>query len=304
MFSACDNLFRVKLSLNCIQHLLLRAVFILAALFAAISVETADAQWPPSASGARTLLLPRQIVSGERATLAVLDANGRLTPDVTVQFSNGDRFTTDATGRALFVAPLNPGVIFASIAGRSDRVPTVVLSPAEAASSPMEISGTPSVALLSDHFELLGRGFCGDADANRVTIGDQAALVLASSPAALVVLPPMDLEAGVAKVEVACAKRQAPAFSITLVELELQADSSALKPGERRTLTVRVHGSAMKVSLEARNLATRVAELAGGNLVRVSSAGGAENVAHFRLTGRKSGSFAISIRLVQSLTRP
>ena len=70
------------------------------------------------AGSARILLLPRRIVSGERATLAVLDVNGRLTPGVTVNFSNGDRLTTDQTGRALFVAPLNPGVIFGSIAGR------------------------------------------------------------------------------------------------------------------------------------------------------------------------------------------
>ena len=304
MLSACDKLFRTDVPLNCNRHMFLRSVFLFTMLLAALSPEKANAQRPPSASGARTLLLPRQIVSGERATLAVLDANGRLTPGVALQFSNGDRFTTDATGRALFVAPLNPGVIFASIAGRSDRVPTVVLSPAEAASSSMEISGTPSVALLTDHFELLGRGFCGDADANQVTIGDQPALVLASSPASLVIFPPMDLEAGTAKVEVACAKREAPAFSMTLVALELQADSSPLKPGERRTLTVRVYGSATKVSLEARNLATRVAELAGGNMVRVSSTGGAENVARFRLTGRKNGNFAISIRLVPSLTRP
>src|SRR5260370_40034262 len=69
-------------------------------------------QSAPAASGARILLLPRRIVSGERATLAVLDVNGRLTPGVTVNFSNGDRLTTDATGRALFVAPLDPGVSF------------------------------------------------------------------------------------------------------------------------------------------------------------------------------------------------
>src|SRR5260370_29238027 len=74
------------------------------------------AQHPPSASAARMLLLPRRIVSGERATLAVLDVNGQLTPGVTVNFSNGDRLTTDATGRALLVAPLNAGVIHASIA--------------------------------------------------------------------------------------------------------------------------------------------------------------------------------------------
>jgi hypothetical protein len=304
MLSACDNLFHVKLPLACTRHVALRGVLLLVAVLAAISLETADAQRPPSASGARTLLLPRQIVSGERATLAVLDGSGRLTPGVTVQFSNGDRFTTDVTGRALFVAPLDPGVIFASIAARSDRVPAVVVSPSEAVTSSMEIVGTPSVASLTDRFELLGRGFCGDADANQVTIGDQPALVLASSPASLVILPPMDLEAGTAKVEVACAKRQAPAFSMTLVELELQADSSPLKPGERRALYVHVRGSEAKVSLEARNLAPRIAELAGGNVVRASSTGGTENLARFHLTGRKNGSFAISIRLVPSLTRP
>jgi hypothetical protein len=44
------------------------------------------AQRAPPASGARIVLLPRRIVSGERATLAVLDANGRLTPGVIVNF--------------------------------------------------------------------------------------------------------------------------------------------------------------------------------------------------------------------------
>ena len=68
-------------------------------------------QQPPPASSARILLLPKRIVSGETATLAVLDMNGRLTPGVAVNFSDGDHLVTNATGRALFVAPLNPGVI-------------------------------------------------------------------------------------------------------------------------------------------------------------------------------------------------
>src|SRR5260370_12279037 len=70
----------------------------------------------PPASAARILLLPKRIVSGETATLAVLDVNGRLTPGVTVNFSNGDPLVTTVTGRALFVSPLNPGVIYATIA--------------------------------------------------------------------------------------------------------------------------------------------------------------------------------------------
>lgn len=262
------------------------------------------AQHAPAASGARILLLPRQIVSGERATLAVLDVNGRLTPGVTVTFSNGDRFKTDATGRALFVAPLNPGVIFGSIEGRPGRVATVILSPADAASSSVEISSVPRVASLSDRVEFMGRGFCGEADVNQVTIGGQPAMVVASSPASLVAVPSMDLRPGPATVEISCAKRQAQPFSITLVALELEADASPLKPRDHRTLTVHVRGTAAKIVLEARNLAPDIAELTGGNPVRLSSSGGAENLGQFALSGRRKGSFLISIRLVPSLWRP
>src|SRR5437016_9064791 len=150
-----------------------------ACLIVGVFAPGAGAQQPaPAASGARILLLPRRIVSGERATLAVLDVNGRLTPGVAVNFSNGDRLTTDATGRALFVAPLNPGVIFASIAGRMGRVATAILSPSEAAPASIEVSSAPRVASLTDRFEFFGRSFCGDADANRVTIAGQPAIVL------------------------------------------------------------------------------------------------------------------------------
>src|SRR6266852_5490465 len=283
------------------RSLALLSLFLIAGLFA---LETHPQQSPPAVSGARILLLPRRIVSGERATLAVLDVNGRLTPGVTVNFSNGDRLTTDVTGRALFVAPLNPGVIFGSIAGRAGRVATAILSPSEAASASIEVSSTPRVASLADRFEIFGKSFCGDADANQVMIAGQSAIVLASSPAALVVLPPSELQPGSAAVEVSCAKRQAAPFSLTLVGLELEADSSPLKPDEHRALTVRVRGTPSKIALEARNLAPKIAELSGGNPVRASSIGGAENFAKFEVVGRKNGSFLISIRLVPSLGRP
>jgi len=280
------------------------AIF-LALLTVFLLARDADAQRPaPAASGARILLLPRRIVSGERATLAVLDLNGRLTPGVTVNFSNGDRLTTDVTGRALFVAPLNPGVIFGSIAGRSGRVPTAILLPGESASASIEISSAPRVASLTDRFEIFGKSFCGNADANQVTIAGQPAIVLASSPAALVVLPPPDLQPGSAAVEVSCAKRQAAPFSVTFVGLELEADASPLKPGEHRALTVRVRGTTAKIALEARNLAPEIAELSGGNPARASSSGGEQNVAKFEVAGRQNGSFLISIRLALSAGRP
>jgi uncharacterized protein (DUF58 family) len=112
------------------------------------------------------------------------------------------------------------------------------------------------------------------------------------------------MKPGAAAVEVSCAKRAAPAFLATFVALELEADSSPLKSGEHRALTVRVRGTNSKIVLEARNLGPDVAELAGGNVVKRSSNGGANNMARFDLVGRKRGSFLVSIRLVPQLGRP
>jgi len=252
----------------------------------------------PPASGARILLLPRQIVSGERATLAVLDVNGRLTPDVAVTFSNGDRLKTDATGRALFVAPLTPGVIFGSIAGRAGRVSSAVLSAAEAEAASLEVTSVPRVASVTDRFDVLGRGFCGDADANQVNIGGQRALVLAASPMSLVVLPPTEAEPGAANVEISCGKRVGAPFAMTFVELALEADASPLAHAEHRALRVTVRGSSAKLLLEARNLSPEIADLAGGNPAKQLSSGGADNAAKFEVVGKRKGSFLISIRLV------
>jgi len=252
----------------------------------------------------RVLLLPHTIVSGERATLAVLDGNGRLTPGVDVVFSNGDRLTTDKTGRALFVAPLDPGVIHASIAGREGFVPASVLSRYDGIKATMDVTAIPKFASLADRFEIEGHGFCGGADANQITVSGAPAFVLASSPTSLIVLPPTDLDPGRASVDVSCAKQNGPPLEVVFVALDLQADSSPLTPGVHRALTVRVRGTREKLSLEARNLAPNVAELVGGNPLRASSSGGRDNLAHYEVIGRKRGNFLISIRLLAPAAHP
>jgi hypothetical protein len=262
------------------------------------------AQEPPPASGARILIMPRKIVSGEHATLAVLDVNGRLTPGVIVEFSNGDALKTDATGRAMFVAPLNAEKIYAAIQGRTGRVASTIVPAVESPSATLEVSLAPRVASLSDRFEFMGHGFCGDADANHVLIHGSPGLVLASSPSYLAVLPPADLQPGPAQVQVTCGQKSSPPFTVVFVSLELEAGSPALAPGEHRKLTVRVKGSTTKVNLEARNLAPDVAELQGGTPVRAVSTGGADNVASFELVGKQRGNFVISIRLVAPLSAP
>ena len=276
-----------------------------AALLCGLTVVAAAHQGAaPAAAGARILLMPRHIVSGERATLAVLDVNGRLTPGANVTFSNGDHLKTDATGRALFVAPLTPGVLFGAIEGRAGRVTSVVLTPTEAGAAGMEVLGVPRVASLADRFDIYGRGFCGDADANHVTIGGRAALVLASSPVSLVVLPPPEAEPGATDVAMSCAKHEAAPFRMTFVELSLEANSSPLAHGEHRVLTVKVRGSTAKLLLEARDLAPDVADLIGGNPAKQASSGGAENSAKFEVIGKTKGSFLISIRLASASGKP
>lgn len=276
-----------------------RPVFLLAGFLSlAAPLQSLPRQAPPPASGARILLLPKSVVAAESATLAVLDVNGRLTPGVTVNLSSGDRVVTNATGRALFVAPPKPGVIYATIGSQSTRVYTAVVTSAEVNSPVPEVYTAPEFASLADRFEFVGRGFCGEADANTVRIAGKAALVLASSRAAVIVLPPTDMEPGPATIEASCGKRSARAFSITFLDLSLDADPSPLSPGEHRTLTVDVRGTLAKVPLEARNLSPKIADLSGGNPAKMSSSGGAENAARFELIGRERGNFLISVRLL------
>jgi hypothetical protein len=277
----------------------LRMVSLVAFLVAATwcARATAEEQPAPSAKNARILLVPRKMISGDRTTLAVLDVNGRLTPGVTIAFSNGDHVTTNATGRGVFVAPLTPGVLYATIQGRQGRVQTLVIAASAEASAPAVVQ-TPHFASLSDRFELQGHGFCGDADKNIVQVNGEAALVMAASSESLTILPPENLEAGPADVTVACNKGPSSATRVIFLSLSLEADTSPMQPGQKRTLTVRIAGTRDKVTLEAHNLAPEIAELAGGNTAKAVSSGGAENVATFALAGKQHGNILVSIRLI------
>lgn len=265
---------------------------------------SAAAQQRSRAGTARTLLMPKSAISGDRATLAVLDASGRLVPKAHVVFSNGDRYTTDATGRALFVAPLITGVLHAAVAGRTARASIAILPSNETNPAAITVSAVPEFATLTDRFEIAGSGFCGDADANRVTISGIPAFILASSPTSLTVMPSVDLPPGRASVDLSCAKRRGPAIEVVFVALTLQADTSPLAQGVIRSLAVHVRGTQEKIMLEANNLSPEIASLEGGDSVRAMSSGGRENAAHFQITGRAHGSFAVSVRLVSRNIRP
>jgi hypothetical protein len=237
------------------------------------------------------------MVAGTKATLAVLDSQGRLAPGVVVEFIGGARVTTDSTGRAVFTAPA-PGVLLAHLAGRGGNVPAVVLPAAESGPAGLRVTSYARVVSLSDHFEVSGNGFQGDAGANHVTLGGKAALVAAASTIALVVIPAPGLDAGPAQFTVESDGRSSGPLPVTLVSLELSASKERLAAKESGVLTVRVRGSSEPLVVEVRNLSPDLVALASGAVQQVTTSGGEDNTAEVKMRGLRPGDFLISARLV------
>jgi hypothetical protein len=250
------------------------------------------------------VVLPRRLVAGAPATAAVLDAQGRLTPGVTLQFTLGlrsdatIRITTDQTGRAVFTVPATPGVLFAKIVGRPDKVSSAVIPASETAAAGLQITSYPRFVSITDRFEISGEGFRGQADANQVTIGGALSLVLAASPVSLVLFAAPGLPPGPTEFQVESSGQKSSGYPITLVHFEFSAPTAKLGPGQHQILTVRARGTQERLNIEARDLSPEVADLAGGNPARLMTSGGKENAAQFEVVGRRAGDFLISIRLV------
>lgn len=245
----------------------------------------------------KTILLPAQMIAGQQATLAVLDAQGRLALDVAVEFSSGGRVTTDSTGRATFTAP-GPGVLLAHFPGLKENTHAVVVPSAEAEPQELRVTGYARVASVTDHFEISGAGFNGDAAANRVSLGGKAALVVAASPLALTVIPAPDLDVGPSQFTVESGGHTAGPFSLEMVSLELSADKTRMAANESGVLTVRVRGSSERVTVEVRNLSPNLVALASGVAQQVTTSGGPNNIVQVKLRSLRPGDFSISARLV------
>lgn len=256
----------------------------------------------PKPSGARTIILPRKLVAGERATLAVMDIEGRPTPGAVVELSWGLRLTTDSTGRAVFMAPGTRRAIFAHLKGRPDKASSVVVADNPDAKSGFAVSGYTPFIGLGDRFEITGTGFSGYAEANHANVGGKMALVLAASSVDLIVLPQPGLQDGPAAFSVASGGNSAGPFPITFISLEVSATKKSLAAKERGVLSVRVKGSEQKLLVEARNLSPEIVALRPGSVGRAVSSGGVDNVARFELRGLRAGQFAISVRLVPEVT--
>lgn len=254
---------------------------------------TSGGQAPPisSATSAVTIVLPPRMVAGQPATLAVLGVDGRLAPGVNVNLGR-ESVTTDRTGRASFTAP-EGGVLLAKASGVSVAALVDVSAPAN---SPPAIRVAPVVSL-RDRFSLCGAAFAGDANANRVKIDGQPVLVLAASPACLVVLPGPKAEPGPAAISVESPKGQWSAAT-SLVSLEFEAPNPPLRPGQKSQMRVRVQGSAKKLQLLVENQTPGVLRFLSGDLQEVVTGGGPENFALLKVETLRAGDFNFHARLV------
>lgn len=264
------------------------------ALLPSALVEAARGQAPSTSrtNSAVTIVLPPRIVAGQPATLAVLGVDGRLTSGLEVRLGRDLSVTTDRTGRASFTAP-ESGVLLAKASGASVAALVDVSAPAN---SPPAIRVAPVVSL-RDRFSVCGAAFAGDANANRVKINGQPALVLAASPECLVVLPGAKAEPGPATIWVESPKGQWSAAT-SLVSLEFEAPNPPLRPGQKSQMRVRVQGWEQPLHLVAENETPGVLRFLSGDLQEVVTGGGPQNFALLKVETIRTGDFSFHARLL------
>jgi hypothetical protein len=191
-------------------------------------------------------------------------------------------------------------VLLARLADGSASASAVMEAAADTPPDGVQIHQLPRVTLLNEKFHVGGSGFSGEADRNQVRFGDHAAVVLAASPVSLVVIPGPGCTPGPAQFLLEVDGRSPGPMPMRLVALELVLDQSRLAAGERASLRVRVVGTEEPLVIEARNLTPGIVRLMDGDVQRVTTRGGAENVGALRVEGVKPGDYSVSLRLIRS----
>ncbi len=229
-----------------------------------------------------------------------------MLPGVVVQLPDDRRVTTDKTGRAIFIAPSEPGTLIAQIPGQQFKAsaPVVKLPPPDpqgptpSPSTDVRMLAYPHFLSERDRFEIEGSGFRGEANANRVFLADQACLVLASSPISLVVLPGLHVPIGEVNLRVDVAGHEAGPNPVAMVLLELSGPAEAPNAGAQDKLSVLARGTRERVAVEVRNGPPAVIQLLRGDKVRVTTSGGDRNVAEIEAKFTGPGDYTVTARLI------
>ncbi len=269
-----------------------------------VSVAAQRPPKPHSSASPRQIILPSKVIAGAQATLAVLDSQGRLMPNVIVDLSGGQKVTTDATGRALFNVPGGSGTMAAKIVAQgiasSTKVVAAENSGPGAAPEGAKIVDYPRVVAIHDRFTLQGSGLRGAADSNHVFLNGDPCLVLASSPVSLVALPGPHVPVGDIKLRVAVAGADAGEFPVSAVILEFSGPAEAVSAGSAGTLTLRARGTTLPLNVEVRNGSPKVIQLAKGNVQRLKTSGGDQNIASIEVQFVTGGNYSVSAKFISA----
>jgi hypothetical protein len=256
------------------------------------------------------IILPQKLVASAPATLAVVDVDGLLVPKVTVEISGGQRVITDASGRAAFNAPKNSGMMAAQISPQGITAYAFVLAPSPAAAtlgtpapaSTVRILSYPKFLSKSDKFAMSGVGFRGEADTNRVFLGDQQSFVLASSPVSLVVFPGAHVSAGGTSLSVTIAGKGSVSIPVSVVQLDVMDSAVPTNAGARGTLAVHARGTEVPLAIEVVNKSPDVVQFPQGAVQRLTTSGGKNNFAQVTTKSLKEGDYVVTARLEDIVT--
>jgi hypothetical protein len=152
----------------------------------------------------------------------------------------------------------------------------------------------PRVLAILDRFAIEGNGFRGAADANHVFLGDQPCLVVAASPVSLVVLPGPHIPIGDIALRVRAGGHDAGPFPVTGVLLDFSGPAEAPTAGAEGKLILRVHGTTEPLAVEVRNASPEIIRLLHGNMQRLGTSGGEENIAPVELKFLASGNYVVT----------
>jgi hypothetical protein len=275
-----------------------------------VRLSAQESSKPPRAFAIpRSILLPPKLVAGAQATLAVLDSQGRLLPDIAVELSGNRKVTTDITGRALFNAPDQPGNFVARVSAKGVSASSVVLPAATVAaqvnSQPepkarVTVTSTPHFVAIHDRFTLEGSGFRGAADSNHVFLNGDPCVIAAASPLAMVILPGPRIPVGNVDLRVNVGGVELGPFPVLAVLLDFSGPPDSVTAGATGKLIVRAHGTTEPLLLEVRNVSPSVIKLSKGNVQRVKSSGGEENIAEVEMKFIGGGNYVVSARLLSA----
>lgn len=236
------------------------------------------------------ILVTGSVVAGEEATVCVRNPNGTFLEGVVVASADGQRKTTDKSGRATFTVPKGIETLLLTLAGTQVGARAFVRE--SAAGLPM---GGPGLVQAGQEAPIVGSG----ANSGQLTLDGKQLEILASSPTGVVAQIPHDLAPGVHTLlwssSDASSVRPMESISFTL------APPKTLAVGQRSDFKIEVSGCDQPIPIRLVNHSPSVIKLAGsaerGTIV---TAGGKPNFGTIPVQTLAPGAIKIGVQIAPS----